>query len=33
MNLRGLDLNLLLLFDAVFSERSISNAARKLHLA
>ncbi|HVZ53067.1 MAG TPA: LysR family transcriptional regulator [Pseudolabrys sp.] len=33
MNLRSLDLNLLLVFDAVFQERSISKAARKLHLS
>ncbi len=33
MNLRSFDLNLLLVFDAVYSERSISKAARKLHLA
>jgi DNA-binding transcriptional LysR family regulator len=33
MNLRSLDLNLLLVFDAIFNERSISKAARKLHLS
>ncbi|RZL86566.1 MAG: LysR family transcriptional regulator [Variovorax sp.] len=33
MNLRSLDLNLLLIFDAVYNERSISKAARKLHLS
>ncbi len=33
MNLRSLDLNLLLIFDAVYSERSISKAAHKLHLS
>ena len=33
VNLRSLDLNLLLVFDAVFQERSISKAARKLHLS
>ncbi len=33
MNLRSLDLNLLLIFDAVYNERSISMAARKLHLS
>lgn len=32
MNLRSLDLNLLLVFDAVYNERSISKAAIKLHL-
>jgi len=33
MNLRSLDLNLLLIFDAVYTERSISKAARHLHLS
>lgn len=33
VNLRTLDLNLLLIFDAVYGERSISKAARKLHLS
>lgn len=33
MNLRSLDLNLLLIFDAVYGERSISRAAEKLHLS
>lgn len=33
MNLRTLDLNLLLVFDAVYTERSISRAAVKLHLS
>lgn len=33
MNLRSLDLNLLLIFDAIYVERSISRAAQKLHLA
>lgn len=33
MNLRSLDLNLLLVFDAVYGERSISKAAEKLHLS
>lgn len=33
MNLRSFDLNLLLVFDAIYTERSISKAARKLHLA
>jgi DNA-binding transcriptional LysR family regulator len=33
MNLRTLDLNLLLVFDAVYGERSISKAAHKLHLS
>lgn len=33
MNLRSLDLNLLLVFDAVYAERSISRAAEKLHLS
>jgi DNA-binding transcriptional LysR family regulator len=33
MNLRSLDLNLLLVFDAVYSERSISRAANKLNLS
>lgn len=33
MNLRSLDLNLLLIFDAVYNERSISKAAVKLHLS
>ncbi len=33
MNLRSLDLNLLLVFDAVFQERSISKAANKLTLS
>ncbi len=33
MNLRSLDLNLLLGFDAIYAERSISRAAAKLHLS
>lgn len=33
MNLRSLDLNLLLVFDAIHGERSISKAAHKLHLS
>ena len=33
VNLRTLDLNLLLIFDAVYGERSISKAAQKLHLS
>ncbi|OUL98835.1 LysR family transcriptional regulator [Variovorax sp. JS1663] len=33
MNLRSLDLNLLLVFDAIYNERSISKAAHKLHLS
>ncbi|MDO8290316.1 MAG: LysR substrate-binding domain-containing protein [Parvibaculum sp.] len=33
MNIRQLDLNLLLVFDAVYRERSISAAARKLNLS
>jgi DNA-binding transcriptional LysR family regulator len=33
VNLRTLDLNLLLVFDAVYGERSISKAAHKLHLS
>ncbi|VWX57762.1 LysR family transcriptional regulator [Burkholderiales bacterium 8X] len=33
MNLRTLDLNLLLIFDAIYNERSISKAALKLHLS
>jgi DNA-binding transcriptional LysR family regulator len=33
MDLRTLDLNLLLIFDAVYAERSISKAARKLNLS
>lgn len=33
MNLRSLDLNLLLVFDAIYGERSISRAAAKLHLS
>ncbi len=33
MNLRSLDLNLLLIFDSVYAERSISKAAQKLHLS
>ncbi|MEQ9107335.1 MAG: LysR family transcriptional regulator [Limnobacter sp.] len=33
MNLRSLDLNLLLVFDAVYNERSISKAAIRLHLS
>ena len=33
LNLRSLDLNLLLIFDAVYTERSISKAAVKLHLS
>lgn len=33
MNLRSLDLNLLLVFDAIYGERSISKAAHKLHLS
>ena len=33
MNLRKLDLNLLLVFDAVYGERSITLAAAKLALS
>ncbi|MGO1767844.1 MAG: LysR family transcriptional regulator [Advenella sp.] len=33
MNLRSLDLNLLLVFDAIYTDRSISKAARRLHLS
>jgi DNA-binding transcriptional LysR family regulator len=33
MNLRSLDLNLLLVFDAIYAERSISRAAQKLNLS
>ncbi len=33
MNLHSLDLNLLLVFDAIYNERSISKAALKLHLS
>jgi DNA-binding transcriptional LysR family regulator len=33
MNLRSLDLNLLLVFDAIYTERSISKAALRLHLS
>lgn len=33
VNLRNLDLNLLLIFDAVYGERSITKAALKLHLS
>jgi DNA-binding transcriptional LysR family regulator len=33
VNLRTLDLNLLLVFDAIYGERSISKAALKLHLS
>ena len=33
MNLRSLHLNLLLVFDAIYGERSISRAAAKLHLS
>lgn len=33
VNLRTLDLNLLLVFDAIHGERSISKAAQKLHLS
>lgn len=33
MNLRTLDLNLLVVFDAIYNERSISKAALKLHLS
>ncbi len=33
MNIRQLDLNLLLIFDAIYRERSISGAARKLNLS
>jgi DNA-binding transcriptional LysR family regulator len=33
VNLRSLDLNLLLVFDAIYGESSISKAARKLHLS
>lgn len=33
MNLRSLDLNLLLVFDAIYTERSISRAARRLSLS
>ncbi|TNB47726.1 LysR family transcriptional regulator [Martelella lutilitoris] len=33
MNLRSMDLNLLLIFDAIYSERSISRAALRLNLS
>ncbi|MGX1197344.1 LysR family transcriptional regulator [Parvibaculum sp. MBR-TMA-1.3b-4.2] len=33
MNIRQLDLNLLLIFDAIYRERSISGAARKLNMS
>ena len=33
VNLRTLDLNLLLIFDAIYGERSISKAALRLHLS
>jgi DNA-binding transcriptional LysR family regulator len=33
VNLRSLDLNLLLIFDAIYGERSISKAALRLHLS
>lgn len=33
MNLRSLDLNLLLVFDAIYAERSISKAAQRLNLS
>src|SRR5690606_31671436 len=33
MNIRSLNLNLLLVFDAVYNERSITKAATKLHLS
>ena len=33
MNLRSLDLNLLIVFDAIYGTHSISKAARKLHLS
>ncbi|SAL78890.1 LysR family transcriptional regulator [Caballeronia choica] len=33
MNLRSIDLNLLLVFDTIYSERNISKAARKLALS
>ena len=33
MNIRQLDLNLLLIFDAIYREKSISGAARKLNLS
>ena len=33
MNLRSLDLNLLLVFDAIYTERSISKAASRLNLS
>jgi len=33
VNLRSLDLNLLLVFDAIYAERSISRAASSLHLS
>ncbi|MEP2829862.1 LysR family transcriptional regulator [Parvibaculum sp.] len=33
MNIRELDLNLLLVFNAIYTERSISNAARKLGMS
>ena len=32
MNLRGLDLNLLVIFDALVAERSINRAAEKIGL-
>ncbi len=33
MNLRTIDLNLLVVFDAIFRDRSISKAAQRLHLS
>ena len=32
MNISGMDLNLLVVFDAVMSERSVTGASRKIHL-
>ena len=33
MNLRSMDLNLLLVFDAIYAERSVSRAAERLNLS
>jgi DNA-binding transcriptional LysR family regulator len=33
MNLRALDLNLLVVFDAVMEDRSVTKAAARLHMA
>ena len=32
MNISGMDLNLLVVFDAIMSERSVTGASRKIHL-